>query len=53
MVLRGGRSAKEKLCQPEYSAGAESGKKRRYSQGEKVRGDAGELKISHEQHKIL
>lgn len=22
-----GRSAKEKLCQPEYSAGAESGKK--------------------------
>lgn len=33
--------AKEKLYQPEYSVGAESGKERGPSPGEQVNGDAG------------
>lgn len=36
-----GEGAKEKLYQPEYSVGAESGKERRPSSGEQVNGDAG------------
>lgn len=36
-----GEGAKEKLYQPEYSVGAESGKERGRPPGEQINGDAG------------